>query len=115
MAMMLRLHGIHPCPFARHQALMQHFPCVFVRACPWVHPSNQVTRIQLACAAYKHAWHMRADDSMASQAMEGQLTLQEVCWMRAQWLLARTLCAALFNVRVAACSMLCCPHSALMG
>lgn len=68
----------------------------------------QVMRIQLACAAYKHAWHLRADGSMASQALqEGRLTLQEARWMRAQWLLARTLCAALFNVRVVSCSLLC--------
>jgi hypothetical protein len=77
---------------------------------------HQVTRIQLACAAYKHAWHLRADDSMASQALqEGQLTLQEAHWMRAQWLLARTLCAALFNVRVVICSILYCPHSAFVS
>lgn len=63
-------------------------------------PHHQVTRIQLACAAYKHAWYSR-DDQQPLQPLsvhEGGLRLQDVRWMRAQWLLARTLCEALLKV-----------------
>lgn len=60
----------------------------------------QVTRVQLACASYKFAWHTRPDpQELAPREMrEGSLTLADVRWLRAQWLLARTLCAALFHV-----------------
>jgi hypothetical protein len=64
---------------------------------------HQATRIQLACAAYKHAWHSRGDTSSQPISIQaGGLKLQDVLWMRAQWLLARTLCAALFQVQTGA-------------
>jgi len=56
--------------------------------------------VQLACASYKFAWHTRPDpEELAPREMqEGSLSLADVRWLRAQWLLARTLCAALFHV-----------------
>lgn len=75
--------------------------CAFMYLLPPTRPSThpQVTRIQMACAAYKHAWLSRADTSMeAQQVQDGSLSLQDVRWLRAQWLLSRTLNAALYDV-----------------
>jgi hypothetical protein len=75
--------------------------CAFMYLFPPTWPSThpQATRIQMACAAYKHAWLSRAGTSMEAQQVQGgSLSLQDVRWLRAQWLLSRTLNAALYDV-----------------
>jgi hypothetical protein len=59
-----------------------------------------MTRMTLACAVLRHAWTCDPEARLRPPAAlrHGQHTPGEVAWIRALWLLCRTLCGAFGKV-----------------